>query len=64
MQTLIGGAPITQEFSDSIGADGFGIDAMDGVKKAKELLDERIGGRKRDGLKRRGPAIGGGRGSR
>ena len=64
VQTLIGGAPITQEFADSIGADGFGIDAMDGVKKAKELLDERIGGRKRDGLKRRGPAIGGGRGSR
>lgn len=36
--TLVGGAPVTKEFADSIGADGFGIDAMDGVKKAKELL--------------------------
>lgn len=39
--TLIGGAPVTKEFADSIGADGYGIDAMDGVKKAKELLTKR-----------------------
>lgn len=38
VKTIVGGAPITQEFADSIGADGFGIDAMEGVKKAKELL--------------------------
>ena len=38
VKTIIGGAPITQEFADSIGADGFGMDAMEGVKKAKELL--------------------------
>jgi 5-methyltetrahydrofolate--homocysteine methyltransferase len=36
MKTLIGGAPITQEFADSIGADGFGADALEGVQKAKE----------------------------
>lgn len=42
--TIIGGAPVTKDFADSIGADGFGIDAMDGVKKAKELLDGRNGG--------------------
>jgi 5-methyltetrahydrofolate--homocysteine methyltransferase len=38
VKTIIGGAPITQEFADSIGADGFGIDAMEGVRKAKELV--------------------------
>lgn len=39
VKTLVGGAPITPEFAESIGADGFGMDAVDGVKKAKELLD-------------------------
>ncbi len=38
---LVGGAPITLEFANSIGADGFGADAVDGVKKAKELLNEK-----------------------
>jgi len=38
VKTLIGGAPITQEFANSIGADAFGMDAMEGVRKAKELL--------------------------
>ena len=38
IKTIIGGAPVTQKFADSIGADGFGIDAVTGVKKAKELL--------------------------
>ncbi len=61
--TLVGGAPVTKEFADSIGADGFGIDAMDGVKKAKELLDERKGGRKRDGFESRIPSSGTRRGS-
>jgi 5-methyltetrahydrofolate--homocysteine methyltransferase len=39
VKTLIGGAPITQEFASSIGADAFGIDAVDGVRKAQELLN-------------------------
>jgi len=39
VKTLIGGAPITQSFADSIGADGYGMDAVDGVKKAKELCN-------------------------
>jgi 5-methyltetrahydrofolate--homocysteine methyltransferase len=38
VKTLIGGAPITQAFADSIGAEGFGMDAMEGVRRAKELL--------------------------
>ena len=45
VRTLVGGAPITQEYADSIGADGFGMDAMDGVSKAKALLVGMKGGR-------------------
>jgi 5-methyltetrahydrofolate--homocysteine methyltransferase len=48
VKILVGGAPITKEFADSIGADEFGIDAMDGVKKAKELIAGKKGGRKKD----------------
>jgi 5-methyltetrahydrofolate--homocysteine methyltransferase len=40
VKTIIGGAPITQEFADQIGADGFGVDAVDGVKKAKALMEQ------------------------
>jgi 5-methyltetrahydrofolate--homocysteine methyltransferase len=58
--TLVGGAPVTKEFADSIGADGFGIDAMDGVKKAKELFAGKKGGRKRDGFESRIPSSGAG----
>ncbi len=39
VKTIIGGSPITQAFADSIGADGFGRDVMDGVQKAKELVN-------------------------
>ena len=63
VKTLVGGAPITKEFADSIGADGFGIDAMDGVKKAKELLAGRIEERKRDGFESRISSSTVGRGS-
>jgi len=38
VKTLIGGAPITQEYADKIGADGYGSDAATGVKKVKELV--------------------------
>ena len=36
-RVIIGGAPITQEFADSIGADGYAPDASSAVEKAKEL---------------------------
>lgn len=36
--TLIGGAPVTQEYATSIGADGYAPDAISAVAKAKELL--------------------------
>ncbi len=38
-RVMIGGAPLTQEFADEIGADAFGRDAWDTVNKAAELLD-------------------------
>jgi len=38
VKTIIGGAPVTQEFADKIGADGYAPDAATGVKKAKELI--------------------------
>ena len=41
VKTIVGGAPITQEFADQIGADGFGVDAVDGVKKAKQLMQQK-----------------------
>ncbi|WP_028307867.1 cobalamin B12-binding domain-containing protein [Desulfitibacter alkalitolerans] len=37
-KTLVGGAPATQRWADRIGADAFGEDAADAVKKALELL--------------------------
>ncbi|MEN6581542.1 MAG: corrinoid protein [Armatimonadota bacterium] len=35
---MIGGAPVTQNYSDEIGADGYSPDAASAVDKAKELL--------------------------
>lgn len=37
-KVVIGGAPITQEFADSIGADAFAPDAASGVDIARKLL--------------------------
>ena len=38
LKVLIGGAPVDVEFCREIGADAYGIDAMDAVRKAKEML--------------------------
>ena len=38
VKILVGGAPITQEFSQTIGADGYAGDAASAVSKAKELI--------------------------
>jgi len=38
VKVMVGGAPITQEFADAIGADGYAKDAATAVDKAKELL--------------------------
>ena len=38
VKIIIGGAPITQSFADSIGADGYAKDAATAVDKAKQLI--------------------------
>ena len=38
VKILIGGAPVTQEFCDEIGADGFAPDAGSAVDVAMDLL--------------------------
>ena len=38
VKTVIGGAPVTDEFARQIGADGFAPDAASAVNKVKELL--------------------------
>jgi 5-methyltetrahydrofolate--homocysteine methyltransferase len=38
VKVLVGGAPVTEEFAASIGADGYGRDAGVAAEKAKELL--------------------------
>lgn len=38
VKIMVGGAPVTQEFSDEIGADGTAEDAAAAVKLAKQLL--------------------------
>jgi len=37
-KTMIGGAPVTQEYADEIGAEGYAPDAASAVDKAKELV--------------------------
>ena len=38
VKTMVGGAPVTQEYADRIGADGYAEDASSAVDKARELL--------------------------
>lgn len=35
---MVGGGPVSQSFADAIGADGYAANAVNAVKKAKELL--------------------------
>ena len=39
-KVLIGGAPVTQEYADQIGADGYAPDAASAVEVARKLLDK------------------------
>jgi 5-methyltetrahydrofolate--homocysteine methyltransferase len=41
VRIMVGGAPVTQDFADAIGADGYAPDAGLAVKKARELLGVR-----------------------
>ena len=38
VKVLVGGAPVSQNWADEIGADGFGRNAVEGVSIAKELI--------------------------
>ncbi len=39
VKIMVGGAPVTQDFADKIGADGYAADAGSAAKMAKELLE-------------------------
>jgi 5-methyltetrahydrofolate--homocysteine methyltransferase len=41
MRIMVGGAPITQEYADRIGAHAWGKDASDAVAKAKSLIESK-----------------------
>jgi methanogenic corrinoid protein MtbC1 len=38
LKVIVGGAPVTQEFADQIGADGYGYDSPGAAQKCKELI--------------------------
>ncbi len=38
VKVMVGGAPVTRQWADEIGADGYGKDAMSAVALAKELM--------------------------
>jgi len=38
VKVMVGGAPVTQEFADEIGAEGYAADAASAVDKTRELL--------------------------
>lgn len=42
VKVMVGGAPVTQEFADSIGADAYAKDAAMAVDVAKELLAKKV----------------------
>ncbi len=57
---MVGGAPVTQEYADVVGADGYAADASAAVVRAKELLARRRAvawpGPSRPGARQPGPA--------
>ena len=42
VMVMVGGAPVTQEFADDMGADGYGKDALSCVSLAKKLAAETV----------------------
>jgi 5-methyltetrahydrofolate--homocysteine methyltransferase len=41
VKVIIGGAPVSESFAEEIGADAYGMDAMDAVQQVRELLGNR-----------------------
>ena len=39
--SLVGGAPVTQEYADAVGADGYAADASSAVRLAKDLIQKK-----------------------
>jgi 5-methyltetrahydrofolate--homocysteine methyltransferase len=37
---MVGGAPVTKEYADAVGADGYAADASTAVRMAKELIEQ------------------------
>ena len=55
VKVMVGGAPVTQEYADSVGADGFATDASAAVRLAKKMMvemgyDISMGGDGREGV--------------
>jgi 5-methyltetrahydrofolate--homocysteine methyltransferase len=40
VKIMVGGAPVSQDFANDMGADGYGKDAMECVALAKRLIEE------------------------
>ncbi|MFZ0323159.1 MAG: corrinoid protein [Actinomycetes bacterium] len=38
---MVGGAPVTQEYADAVGADGYAADASTAVRQAKDLIQRK-----------------------
>jgi 5-methyltetrahydrofolate--homocysteine methyltransferase len=38
---MVGGAPVTQEYADAVGADGYAADASTAVRLAKDLIEQK-----------------------
>ena len=57
VKTMVGGAPVTQEFADDMGADGYGKDAIACVEEAKELLGIRDETRETAGSRKTGDVV-------
>lgn len=41
VKVIVGGAPVTKDFAESIGADGYGADAIEGVRICKRWMQEK-----------------------
>jgi methanogenic corrinoid protein MtbC1 len=37
---MVGGAPVTKEYADAVGADGYAADASTAVRLAKALIEQ------------------------
>ena len=42
VKVMVGGAPVTQEWADEAGADGYAPDAPEAVQKALKLVDQQV----------------------